>query len=211
MGHKKLASTGFTLIEMVVVIIVIALLSAFVVPKYVTLKADAATAKGEGIFAAVQDGVGIYHSACQVRGGNDASLNGSFNIDGVRSSWSGSCFPAVESTRRIKDSKQCFEMLNAQLGSDKVESKQYGWSRSQGSSNSKNVSLSYLEASKEADYPIFIQQARTYFAYCHFYFIDGTDWSKTPYLLFDGDTGRLTSGVADLNNGLDWDKSLTLY
>ena len=52
---------------------------------------------------------------------------------------------------------------------------------------------------QEAGYKVFIHQARTFHSYCHFYYLDGVDLTKTPYLLYDVDNGVKASGVMDIS------------
>ncbi|WP_059364912.1 MULTISPECIES: hypothetical protein [unclassified Pseudoalteromonas] len=87
----------------------------------------------------------------------------------------------------------------------------YKWNASRGSSNRTGVTSSYFQSFQEAGYKVFIHQARTFYSSCHFYYLDGVDLTKTPYLLYDADNVVKASGVMDISNGITWSDSLTLY
>ncbi|NQT07425.1 MAG: prepilin-type N-terminal cleavage/methylation domain-containing protein [Candidatus Omnitrophica bacterium] len=50
---------GFTLIELIMVIVILSILLIVVVPKLLDLKADAATNTEKAVIAAVQDGINM--------------------------------------------------------------------------------------------------------------------------------------------------------
>lgn len=191
------------------------MIAAVAVPKLINLRDDAATAAGSEILASAHDGVNLYRSGCLVRGGDIEEPRGDdkeqFEIDGIRSSYSGSCYPALDDRRNVSNARQCFEMFNTQLSAGQLDSITYNWNSTGGSSNGKLVSGSWFTGAQDAGYQLFIHQAGSYHSYCHFYFIDGTDLSQTPYLFVDGDTGRMAMGVTDVTSGINWDDSLKLY
>jgi len=195
------------LVELVIVIIVLGVLAAVAIPKFVNLRSEATTSAGSGILAAAHDAVNIYHSACQIRNGNA----GKVDIDGIQSMEHGSCYPALEAKSKLSNGGDCFNMFNLLLDAgDLIKPANY----SQGSNGwtaAETVTKTYLTDSQDNGYQLYIHQRTGAFSYCHFYYIDGVDLSQTPYLLFDGDTGRMAKGVMDVSTGINWGNSLKLY
>lgn len=71
----KSRMNGFTLIELVIVVIVLGLLAATAIPKFINLQDDANRSALRGQFGAFESAVKLYHSGWLVAGNSDAVEN----------------------------------------------------------------------------------------------------------------------------------------
>jgi prepilin-type N-terminal cleavage/methylation domain-containing protein len=90
-GSSLKKNQGFTLIELIMVIVVLGVLAATAVPKYFSIKTEAADASAKGITAALRGAVSVLYSQNLVGGTNGAAYNmqdvvGNAQVSGVDSS-----------------------------------------------------------------------------------------------------------------------------
>lgn len=105
MTFTSVQKNGFTLIEMVVVIIVLGILAVIALPKFVNFNADSKVAVFDGIAAAMKSGLSMVHSKAVIEGENIGA--GSIEQAGVLIPlYNG--YPAV-------DGNDSFDELNRQV------------------------------------------------------------------------------------------------
>jgi MSHA pilin protein MshA len=73
--------TGFTLIELVTVIVVLAILAAFAIPRFINLTTEARAASLKALAGSGRAAVALAHSAAVAKG--KPNLNGPVTMDGV--------------------------------------------------------------------------------------------------------------------------------
>ncbi|WP_350939667.1 prepilin-type N-terminal cleavage/methylation domain-containing protein [Vibrio metschnikovii] len=75
---------GFTLIELVVVIVILGILAVTAAPRFLNLQGDARDASLQGLKGAMQGASGIVYGRAAISG-QDASASASISIDGISS------------------------------------------------------------------------------------------------------------------------------
>jgi prepilin-type N-terminal cleavage/methylation domain-containing protein len=74
MGKMKTAQRGFTLIELVMVIVILGILAAVAIPKFVDLSGDAKQAAVDGMAGALASGAAINYAARSAKATNGVAV-----------------------------------------------------------------------------------------------------------------------------------------
>ncbi|MFW2330800.1 MAG: type II secretion system protein [Nitrospinota bacterium] len=69
-----LTKRGFTLIELIMVIVILGILSVIAIPKYVDLQSEAIAATADGVFSSVVAACAINYAEVKTKGSSDATL-----------------------------------------------------------------------------------------------------------------------------------------
>lgn len=90
----KKAQQGFTLIELVMVIVILGVLAAVAIPKFIDLKSDASSASVNGVAGALSSGSAINYSLYSARGLTGTGVVSVTSCDGAKALLQGAAYPS---------------------------------------------------------------------------------------------------------------------
>ncbi|ULN66910.1 prepilin-type N-terminal cleavage/methylation domain-containing protein [Vibrio gigantis] len=210
---------GFTLLELIVVIVILAAIAVIAAPRFLSIADDARAATGLALFDNFRSSAEIYQGACLARGGDieepqtNNGYKSDFNIDGVYSNFTGTCYPVrnpgSNSKRRdIPNANGCYTLFQEMVNSDHLVDINFN---SNGWTNGDSFDLGDLNTARDSGFQVYIHQARSYFSYCHYYNIEG-DLSRAPFILYNAIDGEMVTGITDLTSGsTTWTNELNKY
>jgi MSHA pilin protein MshA len=99
--NLRKANSGFTLIELVVVITIVGILAAVALPRYVAMQQDARIAKAQALYGSIRSAAALAHSRCLLdlaRGvGTCTAAAGTASMEGVLVAMTNQ-YPALNTT-----------------------------------------------------------------------------------------------------------------
>lgn len=119
--HNPMIQKGFTLIELIIVIVIFGILSVVAAPRFIDVQSDANISKTSAVGAAFQSAVKLVHYKWQVQGGRgpidnlDVYGTGQNTLDINRNGWPAQSWLPFESDPQLNNTNDCISVWNAIL------------------------------------------------------------------------------------------------